>query len=154
MYSEDVAEFLASLSELPDFAGVDLSDVNACATDGDNALHVAVRYGDLRIAKGLIEAGIEVSQPGDLGYTPLHVACLEGNVEMVKLLVDAGADLFALNEGYPPFTVARLAKHDHICDLLGPSMTQRQTDDPKIWIRARIKQLQRELARLEAQLRN
>ncbi len=60
-------------------------------------------------AEALIDAGIELNKAGDLGFTPLHVACMRGNLEMVKLLVNRGADLFALNEGVPPFTIAREA---------------------------------------------
>jgi len=105
---EAISRFLAELHELPEFAGADASDLNVCSTDGDNSLHFAARRNDLRIAKALIDAGIEVNKAGDLGYTPLHIASMAGNLEMVKLLVASGADLFALSEGYPPFTTARL----------------------------------------------
>jgi len=152
MYSEDITRFLASLGELPDFAGVDLSDINACSFDGDNALHFAVRNGDIGLANALIQAGIEINKAGDRGYTPLHAACMWGNPEMVNLLIENGADLFALSEGDPPFTTARLSKQDRICDLLKPVMSRLQSQDPKVWIRARIAQLKRELTRLEAQL--
>jgi hypothetical protein len=47
---------------------------------------------------------------------------------------------------------ARLAKQDRICDLLEPVMRQVQTQDPEIWVRARIGQLKRELANLETKL--
>lgn len=73
-----------------DFADADFSDVNATSTDGDNALHFVVRWGDLAAAKALIEAGIDINKAGDLGYSPLHVACMRGNAEMVKLLADSG----------------------------------------------------------------
>jgi ankyrin repeat protein len=126
--------------------------VNACNSEGDNGLHCVVRRGDLSAAKALIDAGIDVNKAGDLGYTPLHVACMEGNAEMVKLLIEKGADIFALNEGDAPFATARLAGHDQICDLLDPLMKQAQSLDPKIWVRARILQLRREIAYLEAQL--
>ena len=149
---ERVREFLSSLADLPDFFEADLSDINASATDGDNALHVAVHRDDLSTARALIEAGIDVNKPGDLGYTPLHAACIRGNLEIVSLLVEKGADLFALSEGVPPFTSARLAKHDRVCDFLSPLMRQIQAQDPKIWIRARIAQLRREIAYLEAKL--
>jgi ankyrin repeat protein len=136
-----------------DFADVDLSDINACATDGDNALHFAVHKNDVAAARALIDAGVEVNKAGDLGYTPLHVATMKGNVEMVELLIERGADVFALSEGYPPFTTARLANQDRICDLLEPIMRQAQTHDPAIWVRARISQLKRELASLETKLK-
>jgi ankyrin repeat protein len=150
--NERTKEILARVHDLPDFEGVDSSDINGCGTDGDNALHVVVRWGDVSDAKELIDAGIDVNKAGDLGYTPLHIACMGGNREMVGLLLESGADLFALNEGYPPFTAARLAGKDDICDLLAPLMNEAQLRDPKIRLRSRISQLRRELAELEAEL--
>jgi ankyrin repeat protein len=140
------------LRKTADFEDVDFSDVNACSLDGDNALHCVVRWNDLAAAKALIEAGIDVNKAGDLGYTPLHVACMTGNVEMVQLLIDNGADLFALNEGYPPSTAARMAGKDHICDFLTPLMETAFAQDQKVWVRARITQLRREIADLEKKL--
>jgi ankyrin repeat protein len=135
-----------------DFAEVDFSDVNACACDGDNALHCVVRWGDIPAAKTLIAHGIDLNKAGDLGYTPLHVACMKGKVEMVQLLVEKGADLFAQSDGDLPFTTARLGGHDHICDWLAPRMKKAREQEPQTWIRGRIDQLKREIARLEAQL--
>ena len=143
---------VAQLHSTADFAEVDFSDINACSMDGDNALHCVVRWGDFDAAQILINAGVDVNKAGDLGYTPLHVACMKGSMEMVKLLVDSGADLFAMNEGDIPFTSARLAGHDAICDFMAPLMAEAQSKEPKIWVRARIVQLQREIARLEAEL--
>jgi uncharacterized protein len=148
---DQIKHIFARLRETCDFAETDFSDVNACNGDGDNGLHCVVRWGDLAAAKALIDAGIDVNKAGDLGYTPLHVACMQGNAEMVKLLIEKGADLFALSEGDAPFATARLA-HDQICNLLDPLMKQAQSLDPKTWVRARIVQLRREIAYLEAQL--
>jgi len=142
----------ARLRKTADFAETDFSDVNATSSDGDNALHCVVRWGDLAAAKALIDAGIEVNKAGDLGYTPLHVACMKGNAEAAKLLVDRGADIFALSEGDTPFTTARRGGHDNICDLLVPLMQEVQKRDPKVWVRARIGQLQREISLLEKKL--
>jgi len=138
--------------ETGDFVDTDLSDLNATSIDGDNALHCVVRWGDLTAAKTLIDAGIDINKGGDLGYTPLHVACMQGNAEMIRLLIGGGADLFALSEGIPPFTSARLAGHDDICTWLGPLMEEVLARDPKTWIRSRIAQLKREIAALEKQL--
>src|SRR5579864_2590912 len=86
------------LRKTADFAHTDFSDVNATSSDGDNALHCVVRWGDLAAAKVLIDAGVDINKAGDLGYTPLHVACMKGYAELVKLLIDNGTDLFALSE--------------------------------------------------------
>jgi uncharacterized protein len=142
----------ARLRGTVDFAETDFSDLNATSIDGDNALHCIVRWGDLSAATVLIDAGIDINKAGDLGYTPLHVACMQGNAEMTKLLIDRGADMFALSEGDVPFATARLAGHDDLCEWLGPLMKKTQANDPKIWVRARIAQLRREIASLEKQL--
>jgi ankyrin repeat protein len=145
----ELDRIFVKLCDTADFANVDFSDVNACNTDGDNALHCVVRWGDVSAAKALIDAGVDVNKAGDLGYTPLRVACINGNVEIVRLLVEKGGDLFAMSEGDIPFSSARLAGHHEVCDILGPLMTQAQTEDQKIWVRARIAQLRREISRLE-----
>ena len=150
--NDTVARILASLRDVCDFAESDLSDINASASDGDNALHSLVRRDDLSGAKALIDAGIDINKAGDLGYTPLHVACMRGNMDMVNLLVERGADLFALSEGDSPCTSARLGGHDQICEVLAPLMRQAQSCDPKIWLRARLARLRRDAAEIEAQL--
>ena len=145
-------EIFARLRETADFADTDFSDVNATSSDGDNALHCVVRWGDTTAAKVLIDAGIDVNKAGDLGYTPLHVACMQGNTDMVKLLIAGGADLFALSEGDAPSTAARLGGHHDICELLTSLMDEAQKRDPNVWARARIAQLRREIASLEKKL--
>lgn len=150
--TDELRLIFAKIRDTADFADTDFSNVNACSTDGDNALHCVVRWGDVLAAKVLIKAGVDVNKAGDLGYTPLHVACMRGNLEMVRLLIDSGAELFAMSEGETPFSTARLAGHDEICDLLGPAMKRVQSQDQKIWVRARIAQLRREIAELEKKI--
>jgi ankyrin repeat protein len=150
---KELDQIFARLHEVADFANTDFSDINATRSDGDNALHCVVSWADLAAAKALINAGIDVNKAGDLGYTPLHLAAMQGNAAMAQLLIDSGADIFALIEGDTPFATARLGGHNDICQLLEPLMEERQRHDPKIWIRARIAQLRREIATLETKLR-
>ena len=150
--NEQLDAIFARLRGTVDFADTDFSDVNATSSDGDNALHCVVRWGDLGAAKALIDAGIDINKAGDLGYTPLHVACMKGNTEMVKLLIDSGADMFALSEGDTAFTTARRGGHGNICEMLAPLMQEAQQCDPRVWVRARIAQLQREISLLEKKL--
>jgi ankyrin repeat protein len=140
------------LRETATYANVHFDDVNATNSDGDNALHWAVRSNDRAAARMLIDAGIEVNPPGDLGYTPLHEACAAGNADMVMLLLQHGADLYARREGDTPFSVARLCGHDALCDLLRPLMEQAQRKDPQVWVRVRVRHLETEIRRLKAQL--
>lgn len=147
-----LSAFIEKVKSLPLFQDIDYSDLNAVNCDGENLLHVAVLWRDIDMIRKLIAVGININQPGDLGFTPLHEACSQGSMEMVKLLVEAGADVFALSEGSPPFTLARSQKHDHLCDYLAPVMASKQKEDPNIWVRARIRQLHNEIGRLEKQL--
>lgn len=145
-------QFFEEINRLPFFEDVDFSDINAVNFEGENALHIAVQWDDLEMASLLIENGISINQPGDQGYTPLHAACSKGNLDMVKLLVDKGADIFALSEGYPPFTTARFSQQDHICEFLSPIMKKIREKESNVYARARIKQLKAEIKRLERQI--
>jgi ankyrin repeat protein len=150
--NEQLQTVFARLRGTVEFAEADFSDVNATSIEGDNALHCVVMWGDNAAARALIDAGIDINKAGDLGYTPLHVACMTGNSELVRLLIQRGADIFALSEGVPPFTTARLGGHDNICSILAPIMDDAQKRDPKVWVRARIAQLRREILSLETRL--
>jgi ankyrin repeat protein len=49
---EEIKRILDKVGETSDFEGIDLTDINACSADGDNALHVVVRWNDLPAAGG------------------------------------------------------------------------------------------------------
>ena len=150
--TEELEIFLKSLNDNPSFEGVDFTDINATNSEGENALHMSISQENINIAQELIELGIYVNARGDLGRTPLHEAASRGNIELVKLLVENGADLFALDEGVPPFTLARYSKNDDICDYLGEKMKIAQTADRSVWKKAEISHLEREIKRLKGLL--
>lgn len=124
--TNDLTKLLAKINSTADFSYVDFSDVNACNCLGENALHIAVRWGDVDAVKLLITSGVDVNKHGEEGYTPLHYACEEGNLEIVRLLLDGGSDPYARTEGDLPFTMARLHGNDPICDLLSQYMKKSQ----------------------------
>jgi ankyrin repeat protein len=150
--SQKVEIFLHGLKQdLPSFEDADFSDISWCNHEGENALHIAVIRNDHEIAQELIELGIEINARGDLGHTPLHEAASMSDLSMIKLLVEAGADVYALTEGEPPFTLARYAGKDDVCDYLGAAMNEAQSKDRAVWARAQIEYLKREISRLEKQ---
>jgi len=61
---ERLGALFAKVSHLPEFLGIEMSDINTCGHTGDNALHVVAQWGDLASAKLLIERGIDVNKPG------------------------------------------------------------------------------------------
>ena len=50
------------LRETATYADVRFDDVNATNSDGDNALHWAVRWNDVAAARMLIDAGIHINR--------------------------------------------------------------------------------------------
>lgn len=145
-------EVLDKVATVPDFFGVEFTDVNTTNALGANALHCVCMWGDVIAAKALIDAGININQFGERGLTPLHMACMEGNAALVELLVAHGADLFAQSDGELPYTTARLGGYDSICDYLSPLMLSAHARQKDVHIRSRIAQLKREISRLEASL--
>ena len=147
--SQNIIKFLEELKEDHVlFEEADFSDINWCNCEGENALHIAVIRGEYDICKELIKLGIELNVRGDLGHTPLHEAASSQNLKFVKLLVEAGADVHALNEGVPPFTLARYENKDDICDFLGQAMKASQSKGPE-WAKAQISYLEREIERIK-----
>jgi ankyrin repeat protein len=74
-----------------DFGYVTFVDVNSTNALGDNALHCACVWGDIEAARVLIEAGININQEGEHGFTPLAVAEDFGHVGIAQLLRSQGA---------------------------------------------------------------
>jgi ankyrin repeat protein len=148
--SERLNKFLKYLKEyIPSFEDADFSDISWCNHEGENALHIAIIRHEYNIAKELIDLGIEINARGDLGHTPLHEAASMTDLRFVKLLVESGADVHALSEGDPPFTLARYSKKDDICDYLSAAMKDVQSKNRTVWEKAQIEYLKREIARIE-----
>jgi len=122
--SERLQAYLREITEdVLGFEEVDFEDINQCAPSGENALHRVVwDEGDLKIAKELIDLGIDVNAVpyGDLNRTALHTAVSKGNHDMIELLLDNGANLFAIDDlhGQPPFWQAVLHGREDLVHLI------------------------------------
>ena len=68
------------------------SAVNAAQVDGMTALHWAVHYDQVELARALLAAGADAKAANRYGVTPLSLACTNGNAALVAALLDAGAD--------------------------------------------------------------
>jgi ankyrin repeat protein len=68
-------------------AGANVSDVNS---DGDSALHAALRHRDELAVMTLAEAGADVTQIS-WGLSPMHLAACEGLVSCIEVLFGKGA---------------------------------------------------------------
>jgi ankyrin repeat protein len=66
---------------------------------GLTALTFAAREGDLDSAKKLLDAGADVNQATEYGWTPLLTAVNNRNYRLAQLLIDRGADVNRPNKG-------------------------------------------------------
>src|SRR5579875_824764 len=70
----------------------------------------AVKAGDYPGAQALIEAGADVNQQDQAGWTPLNFAAGMGDLALVRLLVEAGADIFKVGRDLrTPYMIALAA---------------------------------------------
>ena len=58
---------------------------------GANSLHVAAWFGLHRVARKIIQLGVDVNSEDRHGHTPLLIACRKGHVTMVSVLLEHGA---------------------------------------------------------------
>ncbi|MDN3638118.1 ankyrin repeat domain-containing protein [Simiduia curdlanivorans] len=92
-----VRDLLNQVESVPDFFGVNLSDINDTNSFGDNALHCVCVWGDFEAVMLLVENGINIRQKGEGGFTPLKVADDFGHQEIVNYLISKGANVKELD---------------------------------------------------------
>ncbi|WP_343717601.1 ankyrin repeat domain-containing protein [Inquilinus sp.] len=104
---------------LPDFVGIDLTDVNQAGLHGDAPIHVAAIRGRTDEIAALLDGGADVNASGELGNTPLHEAVMQNRIEAAKLLLERGADPNRTNEfGGSPLDAARARQNRRLVRLL------------------------------------
>ena len=89
--NDQVKGVLDRVRDTADFGYVTFDDLNATNALGDNALHCVCVWGDIEAARVLIEAGININQKGEHGFTPLAVAEDFGHAGVAQLLRSLGA---------------------------------------------------------------
>lgn len=69
------------------------ADINKLNANGENALHVAAKRGQLAMVNLLIQAGANLEVCSDSECSPLHLAIIGDHADIVQALIDAGAKL-------------------------------------------------------------
>lgn len=85
-------DLLAEYNALPEYLGMELTDVNQISLFGDSPLHVAAVRGSIAEMEVLVLARADVNAAGEHGYTPLHSAVEQGSGPATHWLLEHGAD--------------------------------------------------------------
>jgi len=79
----------------------------------------AVKTGQLAKVDEALNAGADIQQQDEQGWTPLNWAAGSGSVEIVSLLLNRGADVFRTGRDQrTPYMIAVAAKHIEVARLL------------------------------------
>ena len=79
----------------------------------------AVKTGQLAKVEEALNAGADIHQQDEQGWTPLNWAAGRGSVEIVSLLLNRGADVFRIGRDQrTPYQIALAAKHTDVARLL------------------------------------
>jgi ankyrin repeat protein len=121
LQSGNVADFEALLRANPRL-------VNERGTNGNTLLNLAVSFagkpawkGGVSAIEALLEAGADVNDANDRGWTPLHAAAYANKPQIAGMLVAKGAalDAEAHGAGGTPLIAALFWGHREVADLLG-----------------------------------
>ena len=86
----------------------DPAALNARNKHGLNTLQVAIIHQQLRMARFLIDKGVNVRSVDKSGWTPLHDAALYGNKELIGKIIAEGSRVTSSNQlGEKPIDLAR-----------------------------------------------
>ena len=103
------------LSILPSGANLDTEML----AEVQKSISLASRFGEVEVARLLIQRGADVSTADENGNTPLHIASEYGNQEVARLLIEQGADISAATkDGAAPLHNASQNGHQEVTRLL------------------------------------
>ena len=131
--SEHLRNYLSELAHFNfGFENVDFSDIHYRNSEGESALHPAIRHNDIEAAKELIALGLDLDAKDDMGETPLHIAASHGHLEIFAALVEGGASLVAVAVfGATPLSLAESMGHPEIIRFaLNRLFSAFNSDDP------------------------
>lgn len=112
--SRGLSEILSEYNTLPEYAGMELEDVNQKSRFGDYPIHISCVQGNIDELQTLLDNGADVNASGEHGYTPLHSAVEQGQLVVVRHLIAAGADVsITNNDGDTPLQLAFLLSEEY-----------------------------------------
>jgi ankyrin repeat protein len=110
----NIEELFKDISSVPDYAGIEVVDANTLGNFNSYPLHVVSVWGDCEGIELLCNAGAEINQIGEYGYTALAYAAEHGHYEAVKLLIKLGAKPIPISIGSMPSELVSSSSHGEL----------------------------------------
>jgi ankyrin repeat protein len=96
------------------------ANMDAAGTDGDTALHVAVRSGEGTMLSWLLSNGASPNLRNGEGDLPSHIAAALGDTAAMDVLIEYGASVRKRNwANLTPIGVARMRGNARMVEFLG-----------------------------------
>lgn len=112
-------EILLDYSSLPEYSGLDLSDVNQKSLFGDRPINISASRGIVEEIEVILSSGGDINSKGEHGYSPLHNAVEQGHLLAVNVLLSHGADaLLKSNEQLTPLDLALSLQMSDVAECL------------------------------------
>mgnify|MGYP005865090663 CR=1 FL=1 len=121
-----------------------MSIMNQKDSNGDTALHLSMKKGDLDMVTSLVENGADVNLRNNHGDSPLLIATFFNHLEAVKYLLKKGAGINLPNlNGVTPLHIASIQGNVEIVKFLlasGADLSATCNDTPTIapWLQNEI----------------
>ncbi|PSN36088.1 hypothetical protein C0J52_20527 [Blattella germanica] len=93
----------------------------SCKTNnvnGDEPVHLAAKFGQVRVMQWLFNEGCLVSKPNKIGLTPLHISVIFEQPDIVTFLVSIGIDLLERTSDHLELTALHIAAFKGLDDMV------------------------------------
>eukprot|EP00347_Sterkiella_histriomuscorum_P006064 403354203 len=108
--------------------GIDLMCKNH---NGSNALHIAVKKGNIQVIQALLDIHYPLNYTKNNGVTALGIAAYKGSIKLMEMLYSAGADLNIVNkQGISPLYLAIKSGNQDAVKYLIERKSQVHYNDP------------------------
>lgn len=119
-------EVLLDYSSLPEYSGLNLSDVNQESLFGDKPINISAARGIVEEIEVILNSGGGVNSRGEHGYTPLHNAVEQGHLPAIEVLLSRGADALIENDQQlTPLELALLLRRLDVAEYLRAHLDRR-----------------------------
>lgn len=113
-----IEEIFRKIERVPDYAGRKIHSVHDKNGYGDTPLHIVSYWGDVEAIQILFDAGANLNEKGESGYTPLHCAAEQNRPDAIVKLIELGSVNLVDDNGDTPLSLAQSLGNTEVINVL------------------------------------